>query len=170
MQSNAEEEPLSYQEPHGYPLGILSPEHGSGSSDFVPVDDDDDDDDPQNVYKTPLLPTSATADGSSPSGTGLQDKRQRGSAPTRFLSFVLSRIASWIQGPAQPHQYKITPLLGRWQSAPERIIDHYLPSTKQKLALLLAVIGIWGALFISVIHASVGNGSVSRLSCYSSLW
>lgn len=165
------DEDIPYEGSEGHPLGFLLHEEASGSNDnFISMEADSqgsfeeyhDDDDLQGTHKTPLLPIRELSGTSLPRVTSPHEKRR--------AYGILSCVVSWIQGPPQPHKYKITPLLERWQTAPSRLIDTYLPSTKQKLFLLLTAIGIWGVVFLSVLHASVSNDSVVRLSCYSSLW
>ncbi|KAL4759769.1 LCCL domain-containing protein [Aspergillus foveolatus] len=108
----------------------------------------------------PLLPTSNPH-------TVQQQKRFRCS---------VGDIWEWMRGPSPPHKYRINPWLGRWQTAPGRLIERYFHSTKTRFCLLLACLLLWGVAFISILHVSVagqeipGLGSPVKLSCSSRLW
>ncbi|KAL2820497.1 LCCL domain-containing protein, partial [Aspergillus cavernicola] len=95
--------------------------------------------------------------------------------PERF-SCTVAGIRTWMRGPSPPHKYRINPWLARWQTAPGCLIERHFPSTKAKIFLLLAALGIWGVVFVSILHASVtgqqipGHGNPVKLSCWSRLW
>ncbi|KAI9367502.1 LCCL domain-containing protein [Aspergillus egyptiacus] len=95
--------------------------------------------------------------------------------PERF-SCTVTGIRAWMRGPSPPRKYRINPWLARWQTAPGRLVERYLPSRKAKIFVLLTALFVWGVVFVSVLHASVagqqipGHGSPARLSCWSRLW
>lgn len=172
MHSNIEKK----TEAESYPLEVLDHDHveeaPSSSSDFyIPVDHGSfevENDDHEHEHNEPLLPTTTNH--------LTQEKRTQEQHPTSLLSTlfsfsILSRLSAWIQGPSQPHKYQITPLLERWQTAPCRAIDRYLPDRKRKIWFLLAALGVWGVVFVAVVHASVvGAAEVVTLACRSRLW
>ncbi|KAI9929968.1 hypothetical protein MW887_011778 [Aspergillus wentii] len=148
-----------------YALEILDPDDDSGSSQFVTVPRGSADSarHEQEYSSEPLLPTSVPHP---------QPEHKRAD---RF-SCTIPGIIAWIKGPLPPHKYHITPLLRRWQTAPERLIERRFPSKRFKICLLLASLVLWGIVFISVLHSSVssqvvpGFGKPVKLSCQSRLW
>lgn len=148
---------------------------------IVPVHSDgeeEEEDDRQNAHNAPLLlqQQEATARSSSLSGDDIirpidQDVHvQEKISSSSYLPSFLRPIWTWIQGPSHPRTYKITPLFERWQTAPGRIIDRYFPRKKRKILLLLAVLGFWGFVFISVVDSSVRSDDVLKISCSTRLW
>ncbi|KAL6238084.1 hypothetical protein BDW75DRAFT_237772 [Aspergillus navahoensis] len=95
--------------------------------------------------------------------------------PKRF-SCSVAGIGEWMRGPSPLHKYRINPWLAQWQTAPGRLIERYVRSTRTRLCLLLACLLLWGVAFISILHTSVagqeipGHGSPVKLSCSSRLW
>ena len=178
----------STDEPQTFQLEALrQDESASERAEYiVPVHSDGEEDDPQNAHNVPLLQqsqlqeeaedTGAAACSSSASGSGeegirpiIQDVQEK-SQPSSYLPSFLRPIWTWIQGPSRPRTYKITPLFERWQTAPGRIIDRYFPRRKQKIFLLLAVLGFWGSVFIYVVDSSVRSDDVLKISCSTRLW
>jgi hypothetical protein len=92
------------------------------------------------------------------------------------FSCSVGGIWEWMRGPSPPHKYRINPWLGRWQTAPGRLIERYFHSTKTRFCLLSACLLLWGAACICILHFSVGGqeipglGSPVKLSCSSRLW
>ncbi|KKK18011.1 hypothetical protein ARAM_005634 [Aspergillus rambellii] len=95
---------------------------------------------------------------------------------SKRFSCSVSGVRDWIRKPSSPQKYRINPWLAHGQTAPGRLIERYFPSTQAKVCLLLGVLGVWGLVFISVLHASVtgqeipGHGTPVKLSCWSRLW
>lgn len=148
-----------------YPLAVFDPnENDSESSQFITVGRESFDSarpDQRETTNEPLLPTST--------------HHPRRIAPEPF-SCTLSGICAWVKGPPYPHRYQITPWLQRWQTAPGRLVERYLPSTRAKVWLLLGCICTWGVIFLSILHSSVvgqqvsGYGVPVKLSCHARLW
>lgn len=135
-------------------------------------DDGSDAGDPYKHADDPLLPTSSPPPAAAFSSrlNYLDEKRQSGSFSSALFFSALFRIGLWILGPPRPRKYKVTPWFPKWQAAPGRAIDRYFPETKKKVYLLLAVLGLWGFVFLSVVHSSVSGDTAIRLACHSNLW
>ncbi|KAJ5524746.1 hypothetical protein N7494_011396 [Penicillium frequentans] len=92
------------------------------------------------------------------------------------FSCTLSGFSAWLRGPTPPHVYHINPWFPRWQAAPTRLIDRFVPRMGAKIALLLLGLVFWIAVFFSSLKASVadqevlGYGQPVKLSCHSRLW
>lgn len=142
-----------------YPLEILDAVDDRPGRQSVDLEGE-----PVDEHNEPLLPTSDS----------VRDVHV-GARPKR-CSCSPSGIIAWAKGPAKPHRYHIDPWLYRWQTAPERFIERHVPSRTRKICLLLAVVLIWGALFISTVHSAVagldvaGFGNPVKLSCHAKLW
>lgn len=163
----------SADESQTFQLGALrkeepDPERGyieSGISDEEGSDDDERD--------APLLqsgspePTNVTR---SSSDEGIRPAAWEKRASNTGLPSCLRPVWAWMQGPPHPRPYKITPLFESWQTAPGRIIDTYLPKRRQKAVLVLAVLLIWGFIFISVVDSTVRSEGVTEISCSRKLW
>ncbi|KAL3471009.1 LCCL domain-containing protein [Aspergillus californicus] len=150
------------EDPEAY---VLKSRDDSSSSQFVNDERDSFDPAPADREQStsePLLPTSNLSS-------------RPAQEPERF-SCTAAGIRAWMRGPSPPHKYRITPWLARWQTAPGRLIERYFPSTSAKVLLLIAALGLWGMIFISVLHASVtgqeipGFGNPAKISCWTRLW
>lgn len=149
-----------------YRLTVLEPEHhdDSDSSQLVVIGRESSDLRPDAATREPLLPTSSPI----PSQNRHQELGK--------FSCSLSGIRTWIKGPVPPVEYKITPWLARWQTAPSRYIERLLPSTRARVSLLVAGIALWGVVFLTILHYSItgqeipGYGTPVKLSCHARLW
>ncbi|PYH48953.1 LCCL domain protein [Aspergillus saccharolyticus JOP 1030-1] len=145
-----------------YPLTVLEHETDTDSSHLVLVGRESSDVRPDAATREPLLPTSTP-------------NLNRQQPPEKF-SCSISGIRTWVKGPFPPFEYKITPWLGRWQTAPARYVEHHFPSARAKVLLLVACITVWGVVFVSLLHSSItgqelaGYGVPVKLSCHSRLW
>ncbi|PYH84741.1 hypothetical protein BO82DRAFT_328706 [Aspergillus uvarum CBS 121591] len=149
-----------------YRLTVLEPEHhdDSDSSQLVVIGRESSDLRPDAATREPLLPTSSPF-----------PDHNRHHEPEKF-SCSISGIRTWIKGPVPPVEYKITPWLVRWQTAPSRYIERLLPSTRARVSLLVACIALWGVVFLTILHFSItgqeipGYGAPVKLSCHARLW
>lgn len=120
-------------------------------------------------YDEPLLPPDAR---DMEAGPGSPSSRRH---DPRF-SCSPSGICAWLRGPTPPHVYHINPWFPKWQSAPARMIDRWLPRRNAKIALLLCGLVFWMTVFFSALKASMadqevpGYGQPIKLSCHSRLW
>ncbi|KKA19137.1 hypothetical protein T310_6901 [Rasamsonia emersonii CBS 393.64] len=84
--------------------------------------------------------------------------------------------AAWLSGPQPPRQYRIEPFFPRFQTAPLRLVDRFLPTRSSRVWALVAFHALWALIFLSILHRSVtgpdipGYGSPVRLSCGAQLW
>jgi hypothetical protein len=89
---------------------------------------------------------------------------------------LLNAIVEWAKGPNPPRPYKIEPYFPRFQKAPIRLLDKYLPSRSSRVWAFLVFTCLWIIAFASILFKSVagteipGYGTPVRLSCISRLW
>ncbi|KAJ5099459.1 hypothetical protein N7532_006460 [Penicillium argentinense] len=82
----------------------------------------------------------------------------------------------WLRGPVPPHIYHIEPSFPKWQAAPARLVDRWVKPRAAKIALLVAAVVVWIAVFFSLVKASIadqevlGYGQPVKLSCHARLW
>jgi hypothetical protein len=92
------------------------------------------------------------------------------------FSCTFAGLAAWCRGPVPPHIYRINPWFPKWQAAPVRMVERWAPRKWMKIALLLAGLVFWIAVFFSSLKASVfeqevlGYGHPVKLSCHHRLW
>lgn len=91
------------------------------------------------------------------------------------LSCTVDGFCTWLRGPVPPHVYRIKPWFPRWQAAPARLVERWAPRRGVKIALLVAGLIFWIAVFFASLQASVageihGYGQPVKLSCHHRLW
>ncbi len=91
------------------------------------------------------------------------------------LSCTFDGFCAWLRGPVPPHVYHIKPWFPRWQAAPARLVERWAPRRGVKIALLVAGLIFWIAVFFASLQASVageipGYGQPVKLSCHHRLW
>lgn len=92
------------------------------------------------------------------------------------FSCMPSGFVAWLRGPSPPHVYHINPWFPRWQAAPARLIERWVPSKYGKFGLLLGVLVFWMLLFFPLLQRStsgeevLGYGQPVKLSCHHRLW
>lgn len=91
------------------------------------------------------------------------------------LSCTFDGFCAWLRGPVPPHVYRIKPWLPRWQLATARLVERWAPRRGVKIALLVAGMIFWIAVFFASLQASVaaeipGYGQPVKLSCHDRLW
>ena len=85
-------------------------------------------------------------------------------------------IASWSKGPDPPRIQKISPCFQPVQEAPLRLVDHFCPKKKHKIALLAFFYFCWILIFSLVLNhsATAGNikgyGTPQQIWCGASFW
>ncbi|KAL1971019.1 hypothetical protein VTN77DRAFT_2853 [Rasamsonia byssochlamydoides] len=106
-----------------------------------------------------------------PSWASKGRRRRRG-----CLWSCIARLQSWIRGPQSPRKYRIEPFFPRFQTAPIRLVDRFLPTRSSRVWALVAFHALWALIFLTILHRSVtgldipGYGKPVRLSCGSRLW
>lgn len=92
------------------------------------------------------------------------------------FSCTFAGLAAWCRGPVPPHIYRINPWFPKWQAAPACLVERCAPRKWMKIALLLAGLVFWIAVFFASLKASIseqevlGYGHPVKLSCHSRLW
>ncbi|KAK0117860.1 hypothetical protein ONS95_012181 [Cadophora gregata] len=117
-------------------------------------------------------------DSSPPTPRFLQDQ-----ASYRYLKWVptpvrrLSKsITKWAKGPDPPHIHTIEPILPIVQEFPIRLLDHYVPKRRHRIALLIAFYFIWILTFAVVMKQSTiateieGWGAPGNIGCGNTYW
>lgn len=92
------------------------------------------------------------------------------------FSCTASGFCAWLRGPTPPHVYHVRPWFPKFQAAPARLVERWVPSRIGKFALLANALAFWIVVFFSSIKASSagqavpGYGQPVRLSCHHRLW
>ncbi|KAK2623793.1 hypothetical protein QTJ16_006974 [Diplocarpon rosae] len=92
------------------------------------------------------------------------------------LRRVGKAVAQWAKGPDPPCTYKIEPILPIVQEFPIRILDHYIPKRRHKLALLIGFYCAWILTFALIMRQGTvateieGWGAPVTISCGSTYW
>ncbi|KAJ5238870.1 hypothetical protein N7468_003489 [Penicillium chermesinum] len=85
-------------------------------------------------------------------------------------------FVAWLRGPSPPDVYHINPWFPKWQAAPARLVERWVPSKYGKIGLVLGVLVFWIGVFFSLLQASVageevaGLGKPVKLLCHDRLW
>jgi hypothetical protein len=85
-------------------------------------------------------------------------------------------VATWVTGPVPPRALKIEPIFPKIQQAPIQLLDRYLPQSKQRIILLMALYVCWFLTWaLMVKHHSTagfikGYGKPTNLWCGASFW
>ena len=85
-------------------------------------------------------------------------------------------FVAWCKGPDPPHVYRVNPWFPKWQAAPARLVERWLPRRPMKMAALLGGLLFWIIVFFSLLKTSVadqevlGYGQPVKLSCHQRLW
>lgn len=124
----------------------------------------------------PLLPAEPPDDYRDSSDSDLEEFGRQQTRCDPSFSCTLAGFAAWCRGPVPPHVYRINPWFPKWQAAPARLVDRWVPRRAMKIALLLVGLLFWVAVFFSSLKASVaeqevlGYGQPVKLSCHHRLW
>lgn len=138
-------------------------------------------DDPidHSASQTHLLQMDDLSDDSSPpTPRFLQDQGKY-----RYMKWVplpvrrVSKAAvKWAEGPTSPQKHFIKPLFPYIQEAPIRLLDHYVPKLRHRVALLIAFYFCWVLTFALVMRQGMvateieGWGIPSNIGCGNTYW
>jgi hypothetical protein len=89
---------------------------------------------------------------------------------------LLTRVATWAEGPPSPRDYKIEPWLPAVQHAPLWLLDRCLPQKKHRIWAFMAYVVFWVLAFCLVMRQGVRTGEVaeygepSEIGCGNTYW
>lgn len=89
---------------------------------------------------------------------------------------VSKSLAKWAKGPDPPHIHTIEPILPIVQEFPIRLLDHYIPKRRHRIALLIAFYFTWILTFAVVMKQSTiateieGWGAPGNIGCGNTYW
>lgn len=151
-----------------------------------PRDNSDDEGAPPQIYRddetaSPHVDESTTetliasSDASDASDQPQESHQTNKYIPPR-VQHIWSKVVIWVKGPQPPRPWKIRPFFPNFQDVPIRLLDHYLPKRKHKVALLVCFYACWALSFSLVLHRSAfsadlpGYGSPVQLRCTDRFW
>ncbi len=159
----------------------MGPESGRAGERYLdhPHDRQDDDDyefTTPNGSSTHLLANYDDPDDTIASQREPSEHSPRWQGVPRPIARVYQVTKIWVDGPQPPQIQRIDPFCARTQTAPIRLLDHYVPKRKHRCLLLLAYYLCWFLAFVAVLHRSANSGRIEgyhtprQIGCVASYW